>query len=89
MKIRAMVYLNGTNENPYHRFGLLRNPFPYIAKSEFGGFNKILADLAANPIKDADDLRARMKGCSQEFIDGCVERFRPGELVKFEIEFPY
>jgi hypothetical protein len=84
------VVLNGTNENPYHKMGLKRNPFPTIARADlrFRAANEILADLAANPIRDVDDLRRRMEGCTPEFVEGCVARFQKGKRVRFTINFP-
>ena len=88
MLYRFHVCLNGTNENPFHRYGLKCNPFPQVAKYELMPLNRLLNNLGAEPIKDETDLRRRLEGASQEFSDGCVARFRPGEMVEFEITFP-
>lgn len=85
--MRITVKLNGTDENPYAKYGLKCNPFPQIGLDEFRGANALLADLAANPIKDLDDLRNRLKGCTGEFIDLCCQRFEKGKTVEFQIDF--
>jgi hypothetical protein len=80
--------LNGTDENPFHKMGLTQNPFPQIAKAEYMPQMHAINELAANPIKDVDDLRARMKDLfTDEFIEGCVARFKKGEYVEFEVSF--
>lgn len=85
---RVEITLNGTDENPFLRFGLRQNPFPAIPKMELSRANRIIADLHANPIKDEADLRQRLQGCPPEFIDGCCQRFHKGEMTSFMIEWP-
>lgn len=84
------IALNGTDTNPYERIGFKSNPFPAIPKAEYdsNGTNNLIRDLEANPIKDKADLRSRLYRCSEEFIEGCLERFKPGYMVRFTIEFP-
>lgn len=48
-----------------------------------------LAELGGEPIKDKADLRQRLQGFEPSFIEGCVQRYRPGEMVEFDITFPY
>jgi hypothetical protein len=82
------VTLNGTDENPFLRYGMSRNPFPAIPKVELSDANELLADLAARPIRDLADLRERMIGrASQEFIELCTERFRKGRTISFVVSF--
>lgn len=82
------IKLNGTEENPYHKYGLTRNPFPQIGKYEWSHVDHLLANLEAEPIKDDLDLRDRLKGCDPDFIQVCCERFQKGKMVVFELTFP-
>ena len=84
--MRFQVALNGTSVNPFERLGLKVNPFPAIPKAEYESVNDTLRDLEARPIKDSDDIRTRLQGWSDEFIQGCVDRFIPGEMVKFMVD---
>ena len=85
--MKFQVSLNGTDVNPFEKMGLKANPFPAIPKAEFGAENDVLRNLGAIPIKDTDDLRLRLQGWSNEFIEGCVDRFVPGKIIKFIAEF--
>lgn len=42
-----------------------------------------LASLDGDPIKSADDVRARLPGWSEEFIALCCAQIKPGERVAF------
>jgi hypothetical protein len=86
--VRVTVRLNGTEVNPYHKLGLIGNPFPAIPKAEFATANRLLANLASEPITSLEDLETRLEGCSEEFIAGCKERYEPGKMVEFVVEFP-
>ncbi len=86
MKIK--VVLNGTKENPYHKMGFTRNPFPQIAKAELMPAMDTLNKLAADPIPDVDYIRRTLKGWSPEFVELCCREFKPGTMVRFEITFP-
>jgi hypothetical protein len=86
--VTVPVQLNGTNFNPYAAMGFKSNPFPTIPKAEFTWANAMLADLRSKPIKDTDDLRKRMKGCSEELIELCVSKFQKGAIVTFSVAFP-
>lgn len=86
---RLTVRLNGTTSNKWvELYGLKHNPFPQIGKAELMPLERKLAALDGDPIKDEDDLRKRLEGCSEEFIEGCCRRFKPGERVEFDITFP-
>jgi hypothetical protein len=88
--MEVIVVLNGTNQNPYERYGMRRNPFhaiPY-ADQRFAAANEILADLDANPIRNVEDLRRRLDGCTAEFIELCTGRYQRGKRVKFSVYFP-
>lgn len=89
MFYRFKVRLNGTDENPWLKLGFTRNPFPQIGKAEFNVGEQIINGLDADPIKDIDDLRQRLKGCSDEFIELCIKNFKPGERVEFYCSFEY
>lgn len=88
--MRVPVCLNGTGVNPYEAMGLRRNPFPAIANAapRFASANEMLADLDANPIPDVNDLIARLRGCSDEFVEACVAMYRKGRRVRFVVSFP-
>jgi hypothetical protein len=82
------ITLNGTDTNPWHRWGLKLNPFPQLAKAEYAEAELMVASLDGDPIKDADDIRQRLAGCDPKFIEGVVARFKPGQRVRFTISFP-
>lgn len=86
--MRVEVTINGGPDNPWHVYGLTANPFPKIGRAEFGTANRMLRELDSDPITSQDQIRIILKGCDQEFIDRCVERYRPGERVSFIISWP-
>jgi len=86
--ITITVRLNGTSENPWWPMGFMQNPFPQIAKAEYDQGERQIASLDGEPIKDANDIRERLKGFTEEFIEYCIARFKPGERVAFTISFP-
>lgn len=86
---RITVRLNGTDKNPHAAFGMRCNPFPQIADYELMPVQRKLAELGGEPIRDCDDIRQRLAGFEPSFIEGCCQRFRPGEMVTFDITFPY
>jgi len=86
--MRITVTLNGSNDNPWHGIGLNANPFPQIARAEFAGANRMLRELDSEPLKSADDIRRILNGCDQAFIDLCVQQFKPGERIAFQVEWP-
>jgi hypothetical protein len=79
------VRINGTNENPWHKFYLTQNPFPQIAKAEYDAHMQAINRLDGDPIKSTDDIESILKGFSREFIDECKKRYKPGERVKFDV----
>lgn len=85
---KMRVVLNGTQENRWHRFGLRHNPFPQLGKAEYFKGEMQLASLDGDPIRDAADIRARLKGFDPAFVEGVIDRWRPGERVSFVITFP-
>ncbi len=88
---KLTVALNGTDVNPFAIHGLTQNPFPQIAKAELMGAMNSLNKLGGPPIPhDTYEayIRDVLKGWSEEFVAGCVARFKPGEMVKFEVTFP-
>jgi hypothetical protein len=86
---KITVRLNGTDKNPFAIWGMRCNPFPQVGEYELMPVQRRLAELAGEPIKDEADLRKRLEGFDANFVEGCVRRFRPGEIVEFDIEFPY
>lgn len=83
--IMFTVRLNGTGTNPWHGLGLTQNPFPELARHEYAGPLLHLARLGGDPIPDVAFIREYLAGWSQEFIELCCERFRPGEMVEFKV----
>ena len=86
--LTMVVRINGTDTNPWHRFGLTQNPFPQLGKAEYDAGERMLASLDGDPIKDADDIRTRLRGFDPAFIEGVVQRWRPGERTAFTMTFP-
>lgn len=82
------VRLNGTDTNPWLKMCLTQNPFPQIAKYELIGAMDQLNSLDGEPLKDAQDIRKRLSGWSEEFIELCIKQFKPGEQVCFTVEIP-
>lgn len=85
--MKLIVELNGTDINPYHKLGCTQNPFPQIASYEHGGLCRHLQKLGGDPIPDVQYIRDHLKGWSKEFVELCCERFKKGEIVKFEVSF--
>lgn len=87
-----VVTINGTNKNPWNRWGLKCNPFPQTGKAEFWKWDQVLQALDSDPIKDLGELKERLRPFvgpeAQEFVDLCCQQFRPGERVSFEVRFP-
>ena len=44
-RIELNVTINGTGNNPWHRFGLRQNPFPQLGKTEYAAGERQLASL--------------------------------------------
>jgi hypothetical protein len=82
------VELNGTNENPWHRFALTQNPFPQIAKAEYHRQCLRVQGLGGNPIPDVQYIRNYLRGyASDEFIELCCANFKKGKIVRFTVTF--
>jgi hypothetical protein len=85
---KLTIRLNGTNENKWHRLNLRCNPFPQIGKMEWDRGQRALAELDGDPLTGVEDIRARLKGkVCEELIELCVQQFRPGVLVEFDVTF--
>ena len=87
-RIELSVTVNGTGMNPWHRFGLRQNPFPQTGKAEYAAGERQLASLDGDPVRTADDIRERLAGFDPEFVEGVIQRWRPGRRVRFKIVFP-
>lgn len=83
--MKMVVRLNGTNGNPYHKMGLTMNPFPQHGQAEHNEMDMRIQALAGDPIKDTNDLKKRLAGFTQEFIDICLREFVPGKMVEFTV----
>jgi hypothetical protein len=90
-KMTFVVKLNGTKENPYAQWGLTGNPFQGFSIPE--GMEKYkahllyLSRLGEEPIPDVAYIREYLKGWPDWFVNGLVERFRPGAVVKITCTF--
>lgn len=82
------VTLNGTDRNPWHAYGLRCNPFPQLGKAEYHAGERQLASLDGDPLRSAADIRDRLRGFTEEFIELCIAQFRPGRRISFEVVFP-
>ena len=86
--MQLRVALNGTNENPWIKYGLTQNPFPQTAKMEHDDACLRLQALSGEPIKNMDQIRKQLDGYfSPEFIELCCEKFAPGYMIKFLVEW--
>jgi hypothetical protein len=86
--ITMRVRINGTGRNPWHRLNLQQNPFPQIGRAEFEEGERRIHSLDGDPVRSPQDIRERLEGFSEEFVTGCIERWRPGQRTEFEISFP-
>src|SRR5206468_330458 len=85
--LRLRVELNGTDRNPYHKLGLTQNPFPQIAEHRYSGACLRLQSLGGEPC-DPAKIRRVLAGWEPAFVEELCRRWRPGEIVKFEVTFP-
>jgi hypothetical protein len=86
-KLKLRVELNGTNENPYHKFHLKQNPFPQLGRYEYDRQCLHLQKLGGDPIPNVEYIRNHLKGWPDEFVDLCCSQFKPGEYVEFDVYF--
>lgn len=86
--MQITVRLNGTDTNPYSKWGLRCNPFPQIGRAEYDAAERRLNSLGGEPIPDTDYIRHTLKGFSSEFIELCCSNFRKGEYIEFLVNFP-
>ena len=87
-RIELNVTINGTDINPWHRFGLRQNPFPQTGKAEYAAGERQLASLDGDPVRTAGDIRERLAGFAPEFVEGVIQRWQPGRRVRFKVVFP-
>lgn len=85
---RLKVVLNGTDTNPYARWGLKQNPFPQLGKAEYDRAERAINSLGGEPIKDEADIRQRLRGFKADFVNLCVRNFKKGATVTFYVTFP-
>ena len=88
---KLRVRLNGTGTNPFEKMGLTQNPFPQLARAECMAGETALNRLAAEPIphnRYEEHIRAVLRGVvSEELAQLCVDRFEPGIIAQFTVEF--
>ena len=87
-ELTITVTLNGTDTNRWRRWGLMANPFPQTAMMEFAKGDRQIASLDGDTIRSAADIRERLEGFADEFVDLCVSQFRRGQRVAFLVTFP-
>ena len=82
--------INGTDANPYGRWGLRQNPFPQVSTGDAPVRPQLaLQSLGGEPVRDAADIRERLAGYfTPGFIEGVVARWKPGEMVRIRLTFP-
>jgi len=85
--MQLRVTLNGTDRNPWHRWGLTQNPFPQLGKAEYDAHCLRLQSLGGDPIPDTDYIRKVLEGWSPEFVELCCQRFKKGAIVQFHVAF--
>jgi hypothetical protein len=85
--IRILVTLNGLDHNPWHELGLRCNPFPQIGEYRYDAGERQIASLDGEPLQGPDDIARRLAGFHPEFIKLCIQQFRPGERVRFGVQF--
>lgn len=81
------VVLNGTDVNPYTKYGLTQNPFPQIASAEHQEFCLHLQKLGADPIPNCAYIRRHLQGWDGAFVDLLCDKFRPGQIVRFWVKW--
>jgi hypothetical protein len=90
------VILNGTNENPYHQFGLTQNPFPQIGDYRYSAACLRMQALEGDPIPyDPENpmvhrtyIREKLRGFDPAFVESVADKFQPGVTVRLDITFP-
>jgi hypothetical protein len=81
------ISINGTTDNPWHCYGLSRNPFPQLPHREWEEGQAALASLD-EPISSADEIVERLKGkVSAELVGLCISQYKPGQHVTFNVTF--
>lgn len=86
--MKITVRINGTDENPWAKMNLRQNPFPQIPKAEYETANRQLNSLDGEPVRGEADIRARLQGWTEEFIQACLANYVPGERTQFTVSFP-
>lgn len=84
--MKMVIRLNGTDENPFERYGLECNPFPIRNFSSSG--SQAVQKLGGTPIPDEQYIRKILTGFTPEFVNLCVSQYRKGQMVEFVVEFP-
>ena len=84
---KITVRLNGTDKNPFHRFGLTQNPLPQTGRDEWVQAELIVNKLGGDPIPDTDYIRKVLEGFDPEFVELCCKKFKKGETVVFDVHF--
>lgn len=85
--LRLVVKINGTDKNPWHKMGMKSNPFPQLAIAEFDKAEMQVNSLDGDPITSPEDIRERLKGFSESFIQLCIDHYKPGERITFAVRF--
>lgn len=91
MKDRVVIFsfsINGTDANPFERYGLSQNPFSSIGKYEYDRVAIALNSLGGEPIKAKDDFFQRLRPhVIDEMIENISSLWVPGKMVKVKLYF--
>jgi hypothetical protein len=78
--------INGTDTNPYEKYGLLRSPFSSVAKAEYDGISLALNALGGEPIKSESEIHERLgKRVSRELKEIICKYYKPGKNVEVKL----
>jgi|tagenome__1003787_1003787.scaffolds.fasta_scaffold15633473_2 hypothetical protein len=82
------VTINASDNNHWSKYGLSMNPFPQLAKAEYGKAMMQLNSLDGDPMKSVDEIDERLEGFHPAFVELCRRHYVPGQRVRFDVEVP-
>ncbi len=78
--------INGTDKNPFDKYGLLQNPFSSVAKAEYDRIALTLNSLGGEPIKSEADIHQRLGNrVSREVREIICQHYKPGKNVEVKL----
>jgi hypothetical protein len=87
MRYILHVVLNGTDVNPYHRWGLTQNPIPQLGVRQWDEQVLRVQGLAGEPIPSVEYIREKLDGMSIEFVELLCSKYVKGEVVEFDVSW--